>query len=174
MYAVVDNLNEYRSLQLLAFKIIFTRFTLPNKPKIDIPVIRIVKSEQESRIVGYYDFTISVGVDIQGIQRYDDLDTFAVNFLNRTFDAPGIIEKAKNYSKALVKRVSTGLHDCPQEVQEERISICNSCPFLTDKRECSVCGCPVDIKTKWASESCPASPSKWSEYSNSKKCGCGG
>jgi len=61
------------------------------------------------------------------------------------------------FIKALVKyliwgdRVST-------EVQNSRLSICNSCSDLCGKK-CCVCGCYVNKKTQWSTEACPKN--KW-------------
>jgi hypothetical protein len=41
-------------------------------------------------------------------------------------------------------------------VYQERLSICQSCPFLHYKeRRCTDCGCWVDNKAKWKYEACP-------------------
>lgn len=48
----------------------------------------------------------------------------------------------------------------PEELQKERIEICNSCDLLfTPTRNCKSCGCFVDIKTKILTVKCPEN--KW-------------
>ena len=74
-----------------------------------------------------------------------------------------IVSKAIHYGEAVVKHALDGFTHAPEDVQKERLDTCLSCPLLI-KGECGVCGCPVEVKVKWASESCPATPSKWSVY----------
>jgi hypothetical protein len=46
------------------------------------------------------------------------------------------------------------------QVQKERIAICNSCPDLNNTiRQCKLCLCFVDAKTKLKNQGCPAD--KW-------------
>jgi ABC-type cobalamin transport system ATPase subunit len=46
------------------------------------------------------------------------------------------------------------------EVQQQRIEICNSCPDLNQTiRQCRICFCLVDGKTKLAGSACPKN--KW-------------
>jgi hypothetical protein len=45
-------------------------------------------------------------------------------------------------------------------IQKERIAICNSCPDLNPKiRQCKICWCFVDAKTTLKDAECPAK--KW-------------
>jgi len=46
----------------------------------------------------------------------------------------------------------------PKELQEHRLSFCNSCEFLKF-RFCSNCNCAVDLKVKIKNEDCPIE--KW-------------
>lgn len=73
---------------------------------------------------------------------------------------PSKIKKAITFGKALVNRIKTGSKDVNDAVYQARLDICNRCEFLEGK-DCLLCGCPVDKKAKWASESCPAKPSRW-------------
>lgn len=41
------------------------------------------------------------------------------------------------------------------EVAEQRLSVCNSCEFLSKARTCKKCGCLVDAKTRLANQRCP-------------------
>lgn len=74
-----------------------------------------------------------------------------------------IISKAIHYGEAVVKHALDGFTNVPEAVEKERLDTCLSCPLLV-QGECGVCGCPVATKVKWASESCPAQPSRWGAY----------
>lgn len=73
---------------------------------------------------------------------------------------PNLITKSYNFLKALIKRILGGVEDTDQKTYWYRITTCNNCEEL-DKQEmeCTVCGCPVKLKTKWQTESCPLN--KW-------------
>ena len=44
----------------------------------------------------------------------------------------------------------------PDELARERIKICQECPnFRKMIRQCSLCGCMIDLKTKLLEASCP-------------------
>ena len=44
----------------------------------------------------------------------------------------------------------------PPDVQDTRLSFCNTCEFLVpDSRQCVKCTCFVDVKTLLSTESCP-------------------
>lgn len=50
------------------------------------------------------------------------------------------------------------------EEQQRRLSICNDCPSLRKLgalRQCSICGCAVQVKAKLLSSQCPID--KWKE-----------
>lgn len=74
-------------------------------------------------------------------------------------EAPSLLKKAVNFTWAIVKHMATGLAKVTDEAYEERLKTCASCDKLTAARDCSLCGCPVDLKASWQSESCPAG--KW-------------
>jgi len=77
-----------------------------------------------------------------------------------------IISKAIHYGEAVIKHAIDGFTNVPEDVEKERLDTCLSCPLLV-KGECGICGCPVESKVKWASESCPAHPSRWGTYKES-------
>ena len=80
-----------------------------------------------------------------------------------------IFTKAKNFAKAVVKHTYNGFGETTPEVQQTRLSICNSCPLLITNLpmpECSSCGCPVEQKVKWPLEQCPEG--KWGAESTNK------
>lgn len=65
------------------------------------------------------------------------------------------MNKVVNFSKAVVKHAADGFREVDDKTQQYRLSICGQCEHLDTKRDCNLCGCPVDRKTKWASEQCP-------------------
>lgn len=98
--------------------------------------------------------------------------------------SPSVWHKLTNYSKALLKYKLAGSPTTPLEIQNERLTICESCDRLEPiSRSCYECGCPVDEKVKWGTERCPLG--KWEAVVDSKVqpaeprdssaagCGCG-
>lgn len=69
----------------------------------------------------------------------------------------GFMSGLKQKMDHAAKQAKTLLAD--EELQNERISICNSCEFLTMTRNCKKCGCFVDAKTRLAGQHCPLG--KW-------------
>jgi hypothetical protein len=48
----------------------------------------------------------------------------------------------------------------PEELAEERIKLCEECPhFKALLRQCDLCGCFLDLKTKLLNARCPIN--KW-------------
>jgi hypothetical protein len=77
-----------------------------------------------------------------------------------TSDGPGLIAKAASLATAVVKHVADGARKASPEAQADRKAICISCPMLDAARDrCNSCGCRLDLKRSWASESCP--DGKW-------------
>ncbi|QDP51714.1 MAG: hypothetical protein Unbinned92contig1003_27 [Prokaryotic dsDNA virus sp.] len=68
-------------------------------------------------------------------------------------------KKAYNYLIAVGKRIMGGFENVSDIVYSERIEICVECTKLNPKYECSICGCPVETKAAWKTESCPEK--KW-------------
>lgn len=65
--------------------------------------------------------------------------------------------KILRFLYALIKYIFIGEHVTSEEYSK-RISICNSCKHL-NKNKCGLCGCYVNNKSKWSTESCPIN--KW-------------
>ena len=92
---------------------------------------------------------------------------------------PSLAQKAANLAKASARHVSNGMKSVTAQTKSNRLAICNSCPFKAgaeDNPTCNKCGCFLNIKTGWASESCPIGKWATGESSTSKKsggCGCG-
>lgn len=90
-----------------------------------------------------------------------------------------LLNRAVNFAGSVVQHAIGGFREVPLVVLEERRTICQECPLRSD-RTCSVCGCLIEIKTRWASEKCPDDPPRWLEYTEEKKppggggCACGG
>jgi len=74
---------------------------------------------------------------------------------------PSITKQAWNFTKSLTKYVKSGMHDAGKEVFEQRIAVCNTCPWRKDEK-CSKCGCFIDVKAKWGTSTCP--DDRWPEY----------
>ncbi len=55
------------------------------------------------------------------------------------------------------------MNRAPSSVQQERLSICQSCPFYRKKvNQCKKCGCIMPQKVKLADAFCPVH--KWDQY----------
>lgn len=97
---------------------------------------------------------------------------------------PTLFEKMLNYTESFIKYKLAGSPTTPTEIQNEHLTICESCDSLEPvSRSCYECGCPVDEKVKWGTERCPLG--KWETVVDSKVqpaephdssaagCGCG-
>ena len=88
---------------------------------------------------------------------------------------PSMMQKASNFAKASAKYAASGFKKVSAEVKEGRLAICKGCKFRVGEEEdpgCNKCGCPLNIKTEWATESCPIG--KWSStFGQSQSGGCG-
>ena len=75
---------------------------------------------------------------------------------------PGLLRKAANFGKAVVKHVADGGKHVSDEVYLARLSVCANCPSLDPERmRCleKSCGCRLKVKARWRSEACPLG--KW-------------
>ena len=88
---------------------------------------------------------------------------------------PSMMQKASNFAKASAKYAASGFKKVSVEVKEGRIAICKGCKFMAGEEDdptCNKCGCPLNVKTEWATESCPIG--KWSStFGQSQSGGCG-
>jgi hypothetical protein len=73
---------------------------------------------------------------------------------------PGLGSQLITFGKAVMKHAADGAKPAPTAVKEARLALCMVCPHRVDER-CGKCGCPVESKTGWASESCPDDPPRW-------------
>ena len=73
---------------------------------------------------------------------------------------PTLIRKAASATVAIVKHAASGFQAASDEMQAERLLICEECPLLDRKRNvCISCGCPIKKKTRMQSQKCPKG--KW-------------
>jgi hypothetical protein len=77
-------------------------------------------------------------------------------------EGPGLLRKAANFGKAVVKHVADGGKQVTEEVYLARLSVCANCPSLDPvKLRCKerTCGCRLKTKARWHYETCPLK--KW-------------
>jgi hypothetical protein len=67
---------------------------------------------------------------------------------------PSVGRRVATFAKALGKFALSGGSLADEETYQRRLTTCDTCPLRNDSR-CGACGCPVDKKASWASESCP-------------------
>ena len=88
----------------------------------------------------------------------------------------GILEKASNLTQSLIKHAANGFISASIPIQQERLNICKQCDkydnLNPENPTCKECGCYLNIKTAWASESCPLK--KWAAIPTQSSGGCGG
>ncbi|MFN0055927.1 MAG: DUF6171 family protein [Planctomycetales bacterium] len=68
---------------------------------------------------------------------------------------PTLWRSARNFAQALLRHWGDGCRDVEVECYRERLEACGACPLQRETR-CLVCGCRVEIKARWRSETCPA------------------
>lgn len=66
---------------------------------------------------------------------------------------PGLLRQAMNFTKALAAHAKDGARLVDDRVFELRMAECLTCEERVGDR-CAACGCPVDAKASWASETC--------------------
>jgi hypothetical protein len=50
----------------------------------------------------------------------------------------------------------------PKEIKQERLNICSTCHYFKKiSRQCSVCGCFLDVKVLYSDSTCPLDSPKW-------------
>lgn len=87
---------------------------------------------------------------------------------------PSFLQKAINFSSAVVHDVATGMQRCTEEEMDERIEICKTCPFYNhEDSSCNKCGCSLSRKKiyrnklYWKSTGCPIG--KWPDLTENTK-----
>lgn len=71
---------------------------------------------------------------------------------------PGPAAKLLTFGKAVIRHAADRGKPAAPEVKAARLALCTLCEHRADDK-CGKCGCVIDWKTGWASESCPAD--KW-------------
>tara|TARA_R110000744_G_scaffold36130_6_gene83544 strand:- start:1047 stop:1283 length:237 start_codon:yes stop_codon:yes gene_type:complete len=75
---------------------------------------------------------------------------------------PGKLKKLSNFTLAAAKFAAGGFIKSPKEVYDSRVLTCLACKYYdADKDECKICGCPIETKAAWSTESCPKN--KWTK-----------
>jgi len=86
------------------------------------------------------------------------------------------IDKIKSFTSSLVDFAKSGFEHVPKYIKSSRLKVCESCDRMNkDNKTCNECGCYLDIKTGWATESCTLG--KWNALpilENTQKKPCGG
>ncbi len=76
---------------------------------------------------------------------------------------PSMTTMGKNFVKAGVKHIASGMEKRSEEEQERLKAICKECGFFVIKTKigprCKKCGCNMNIKIRWATTHCPIG--KW-------------
>lgn len=71
---------------------------------------------------------------------------------------PPILVRMKNFALALEHHIANGAKILPKKQSEDRLAICDQCPFrlsVMGCRVCGVCGCALAVKATWESQRCP-------------------
>ena len=73
---------------------------------------------------------------------------------------PSTLKMAGNFAKAVGKHIGNGLKKVDISEYQRRLNVCNDCE-LRRRTRCTheECGCFIDKKAWWDSESCPMN--KW-------------
>lgn len=75
---------------------------------------------------------------------------------------PGLLRKAWNFGKAVVRHVADGGRDVSDDEFFARLAVCKTCPSCDVPRMVCrerSCGCQLYVKARWHSETCPLD--KW-------------
>lgn len=74
---------------------------------------------------------------------------------------PGLIQKSVNLTVDTAKYVTDGMINVNDTEYKRRLQICKECPFFTAAESCLKCGCPMKLKAKRRSGTCPDDPPRW-------------
>lgn len=76
---------------------------------------------------------------------------------------PGMLEMAKNLMRDGGKIVSNAVQGnkslVDDDIRENRLSICRTCPKFTPEERCTECGCFMKVKVAFVTSKCPMG--KW-------------
>lgn len=131
-----------------------------------IPVrLSQLQAVAKDRPAGYMEEVLAVG-QVRGGMVYfapNDYATLRQKYKPKV-DPPSFLQKAKNFARAAVNHVASGMPQASDEEIERRFAICQGCEFYKDS-SCTKCGCPISrdrkfvSKLAWADQSCPVG--KW-------------
>jgi glycosyltransferase involved in cell wall biosynthesis len=74
--------------------------------------------------------------------------------------SPSLARKAVTFGLAVTRHVADGARKASTEEQDRRKAACEACSHLNGDN-CRLCGCHLNLKRSWASESCPDNPPRW-------------
>lgn len=74
--------------------------------------------------------------------------------------SPSLARKAVTFGLAVTRHVADGARKASPEEQDRRKAACEACSHLNGDN-CRLCGCHLNLKRSWASESCPDNPPRW-------------
>ena len=83
-----------------------------------------------------------------------------------------IVKLTLNFAKAAAKYIKKGMPNVTPTEYKERLKACQRCEHRqegTHTNSCGLCGCIIEIKAQWATNTCPDNPSKWPEVKVTKK-----
>ena len=68
----------------------------------------------------------------------------------------GVKKTGQNFMMSMANVVKSGGKHVTEEVRQERIRLCESCEHFQGKtRQCGICRCFLDLKTRFSTEECP-------------------
>ena len=75
---------------------------------------------------------------------------------------PKKLKKLSNFALAAAKFAAGGFIKSSKEVYSSRVLTCLACPnYEVSTDDCLKCGCPIEVKASWSTESCPEN--KWTK-----------
>ena len=75
---------------------------------------------------------------------------------------PNFFNMVKNFGSEVIKFAKSGFQYVSPEDYGERIDACFKCPHVKAPGfRCGLCGCNMEVKAKWKTSQCPATPTKW-------------
>jgi len=101
---------------------------------------------------------------VETVRRYRELFAEQGFELPPLGDRPSLLQQAAQFTRAIAKHTADFFHRCSKREIEERLAICQTCPFF-DGQAYTKCGCPAGRdnrwrnKLAWRSEACPVG--KW-------------
>lgn len=126
---------------------------------ITIPLTRL-ESAASTKPQGYYEACLAAGTVVG-----DSLEMSERSFaeLRARYAPPPVAAQLRSLAGAVAAECGaalTGEQAVSEEQKASRISICGTCEFFTiNDSRCSKCGCWVEAKARFRTQSCPMA--KW-------------